>query len=151
MPSDHPQAGPFPHTDPALHPILAELLAREPIFHRPAFTATPADFAAMLAPDYWEVGASGRRYTRAFILDHLTQNPPADADAAGWRLLNPQCRRLGPDTYLLTYTLHQGARTTRRATIWHLTPRGWQILYHQGTLVAAEEDDVAPDNPVPQS
>ena len=151
MPPDHPPVGPFTHTDPDLQPILAELLPHEPIFHRPAFAATPADFAAMLAPNYWEVGASGRRYTRAFILDHITRNPPADAATAGWSVLDPQCRRLSPDTYLLTYTLHQGPRHTRRATIWHLTPHGWQILYHQGTLIAADEDDAPGPEPIPQS
>ena len=118
--------------------VLAELTAREPIFHRPQFGSTPEDFARMTAPDYWEVGASGRRYTRAFILDHLANNPPIDADAAGWQLLDPQCRSLGlenSDTYLFTYTLHQADRQTRRATIWQLTPDGWQILYHQGTII----------------
>ena len=122
-------------TESDLLPILAELTAREPIFHRPQFASTPEDFARMTDPDYWEVGASGRRYTRAFILDHLANNPPIDAAAAGWQLLDPQCRSLGPHTYLFTYTLHQGNRHTRRATIWQLTPDGWQILYHQGTII----------------
>jgi hypothetical protein len=134
----------FPDTDPVLQPVLAELLAREPIFHRPAFASTPADFAAMLVPDYWEVGASGRRYSRVFILQHLAANPPIDATAANWHLLDPQCRQLGPDAYLLTYTLHQGPRHTRRATLWQLTSTGWQALYHQGTIITADADDVPP-------
>jgi hypothetical protein len=122
-------------TEPNLLPILAELTAHEPIFHRPQFASTPEDFARMTAPDYWEIGASGSRYTRTFILDHLEAHPPVDAAAAGWQLFDPQCRRLGSDTYLFTYTLHQGDRHTRRATIWQLTPDGWQILYHQGTII----------------
>ncbi len=134
----------FPETDPALQPILAQLLAREPIFHRRALASTSADFATMLTPDYWEVGASGRRYNRAFILQHLAANPPIDATAAKWRIIDPQCRQLGPDTYLFTYTLHQGSRPTRRATLWQLTSAGWQALYHQGTLVTADANDVAP-------
>jgi hypothetical protein len=28
-------------------------------------------------------------------------------------------------------------RETRRATIWTRNGAGWQILYHQGTLIAA--------------
>jgi hypothetical protein len=35
----------------------------------------------------------------------------------------------------LTYTLHQGARITRRSTIWRRTGEGWKIVYHQGTMV----------------
>jgi hypothetical protein len=135
---------PFTHTAPDLLPLLDELRHREPIFHTPAFGTTLADFERAMAPEYWEVGASGRRYSREFILRHLNQNPPVDADSAGWQSWDHALRRLGADTYLLTYTLRQGERLTRRATIWQSTTEGWRILYHQGTLVTAEEDDVAP-------
>jgi hypothetical protein len=134
----------FTRTEPDLLPVLEELRRREPIFHHPEFASTRADFEQMTSPGYWEVGASGRRYSRDFILHTLEQNPPVDADAAGWLCFGHQCRRLGPDTYLLTYTLRQGDRLTRRSTIWQDTPGGWQILYHQGTIVSAEEEDVAP-------
>jgi hypothetical protein len=43
---------------------------------------------------------------------------------------------LGPETYLITYTLLQDKqRLTRRATIWRRTADGWKIVYHQGTIV----------------
>ena len=64
--------------------VLRALAAREPIFHRPAFARTLQRFAQLMADDYWEIGASGQRYDRAFILEHLAQNPPADAEAEGW-------------------------------------------------------------------
>jgi hypothetical protein len=121
------------------NPVLAELIAREPIFHRPQFAATPADFARLMSSTYWEVGASGRIYTRDFILESLTAEPPVDAAAAGWHIIDPQCLTLSPDTHLVTYTLHQGQRRSRRATLWQSTPEGWQILYHQGTLMPPEE------------
>jgi hypothetical protein len=97
-----------------------------------------------MAPDYWEVGASGRRYSRGFILRTLKQSPPIDAASAGWQSSAYGLRRLGPDTYLFTYTLRQAERLTRRATIWQITGEGWRILYHQGTIVSADEDDVLP-------
>ena len=95
-----------------------------------------------MAPEYWEVGASGRRYSRDFVLRSLEQSPPADSDMAGWQCSDYGLRRLGPDTYLFTYTLRQGERITRRATIWQSTATGWRILYHQGTIVLAEEEFV---------
>ena len=58
-------------TDPALTPILDELRPLEPIFHTTEFGLEPADAARRTAPDYWEVGASGRRYSRDFILQTL--------------------------------------------------------------------------------
>jgi hypothetical protein len=44
-------------------------------------------------------------------------------------------RRLAEDVYLLTYTLFQPERRTRRATIWQSTESGWKIVFHQGTIV----------------
>ena len=60
-----------PPTDPELLSVLEELIKREPIFHRPEFGTTRADFEKMMSPDFWEIGASGRRYSRAFVLDEL--------------------------------------------------------------------------------
>lgn len=134
----------FTHMDHDLRPIFEELRRREPIFHTPAFGLTPGDFEATLAPDYWEVGASGRRYSREFILRMFKQQPPVDATSAGWESREFGLRRLGVNTYLLTYTLQQGRRLTRRSTIWEIIGEQWRILYHQGTAVTAEEDNVAP-------
>lgn len=134
----------FEHTAPDLLSVLEELRRREPIFHTPEFGTTLADFERVTAPGYWEVGASGRRYSREFILSTLDQNPPIDAASAGWRSYDHGLRRLGSYTYLITYTLCQAERLTRRATIWQITPEGWRILYHQGTIVSVEEDDAVP-------
>jgi hypothetical protein len=134
----------FSHTDPDLVSVLEQLRLLEPIFHTPEFGSTRADFEKATAPEYWETSASGRRYSREFILRTLEQNPPVDAVAAGWQCYDHALRRLGPDTYLLTYTLRQVERVTRRVTIWQTTSGGWLILYHQGTIVSAEEDDTFP-------
>jgi hypothetical protein len=134
----------FTHVEIDLLPILEQLRRREPIFHTPEFGTTLAQFELATASDYWEVGASGRRYSRDFILSTLEQNPPVDAASANWQTSDFGLRRLGPDTYLLTYTLCQVERVTRRSTIWQTTREGWRILYHQGTIVAVEEDDVVP-------
>ena len=122
-------------TAPDLCGILAELSSREPIFHRPELGTTRADFEKMTAEDFWEVGASGRRYPRAYVLDELEKRhavPHADI----WEANDFHCRRLAQDVYLLTYTLLQDRqRLTRRSTIWERTPEGWKIVYHQGTIV----------------
>lgn len=123
-------------TAPELQEVLAELCRREPIFHRPEFGTSRVDFERMTAQDYWETGASGRRYSRQRVLDGLEERfsvPHADV----WETRDFHCRRLAQDIYLLTYTLLQdNVRLTRRATIWQKTPDGWKIVYHQGTIVA---------------
>lgn len=38
----------------------------------------------------------------------------------------------------------QNDHLTRRATIWIRSERGWQILYHQGTILTGAPDDSDP-------
>jgi hypothetical protein len=121
-------------TDPALWDVLEELKRREPIFHRRELGTTRADFESMTATDFWEVGASGRRYGREYVLAELEKRY-ARQHIDLWEAKGFHCRRLAEDVYLLTYTLLQGERTTRRATIWQRTETGWKIVFHQGTVV----------------
>ena len=121
-------------TAPQLLAVLAELKRREPIFHRPELGTTRADFESMTDPSFWEVGASGRRYSREFILDTL-ENRMLQGYEDIWETLDFHCLEIAPENYLVTYTLLQGARVTRRATLWRRTSSGWKILYHQGTVV----------------
>jgi hypothetical protein len=137
----------FTHIDSELLSTFEELRCREPIFHTAAFGTTLVDFESVMGRGYWEVGASGRRYSRDYILRTLKEWPPVDAASAGWQSSDYGLRRLGPDTYLFTYTLHQAERVTRRATIWQNTGEGWRILYHQGTIVSAGKDDASAIQP----
>ncbi len=121
-------------TDPKLLDVLAELRRREPIFHRAEFGTTRSDFESMTTPDFWEIGASGNRYSRQHVLDELEQRDANPAEAA-WETADFRCQELAPHIYLLTYTLRQGDRKTRRATIWQRTTDGWKIVFHQGTVI----------------
>jgi len=113
-------------------------MAREPIFHRPEHGTTRADFEAMTDPDFWEVGASGRRYSRELVLDELERRRASGVEDGPWQTEGFACRELAPDLYLLTYTLTQGQRVTRRATLWRRAAEGWKIVYHQGTVVETQ-------------
>lgn len=129
-----------PHvpTDPRLDGVLAELVAREPIFHRLELGTSRADFEAQAAPDFWEVGASGRVYTRAVVWAILAERYADPGYAAGdaWETSDFACREIAPETYLLTYVLRQDERVTRRLTVWQRSAGQWRILYHQGTVIA---------------
>jgi hypothetical protein len=121
-------------TAPDLMPVLDELRRREPIFHRPEFGSTRADFERMTADDFWEIGASGQRYSRRYVLDILDECCGAPEPHA-LETSEFHCRQLVVDCYLLTYTLRQDARVTRRSTIWRRASDGWKIVFHQGTEV----------------
>jgi hypothetical protein len=121
-------------TKPKLLAVLEELKPLEPIFHTPAFGKSLADFEKRMHEDYWETGASGKRYSRAYILNILAARA-ANPEELHWRTTDFFVREVGAENYLLTYTLTQDARMSRRATWWRRTAGGWQVLYHQGTLV----------------
>jgi hypothetical protein len=140
--SDYIDCPPEFVTDPEYLDILNELIQREPIFHHPEFGTTREDFENMTDATFWEVGASGRRYSRECVLTEVVKryedpkyrgihSPPENT----WQTKDFQCRKIALDNYLLTYTLVQEQRVTRRSTIWRHSKTGWQILYHQGTIV----------------
>jgi hypothetical protein len=122
-------------TAEALRPTLAELLQREPIFHRRELVHDRETFERETAPDFWEVGASGRRYSREAIWRTLAERFSSD-ETATFTISEAQLREIAPQTYLLTYTLDDGERLTRRLTVWRgSAASGWKILFHQGTVV----------------
>src|SRR6185436_7281390 len=112
------------------------------IFHRPEFGTTRVDFEKMTDAAFWEIGASGRRYSRGYALEEVLKryenpqyrgikSPPEDS----WETKDFHCLEIARDNYLLTYTLIQGERATRRSTIWRRSGTGWKIVFHQGTIV----------------
>ena len=113
---------------------LAELLEREPIFHKPALGTSREDYLAQTDEDFWEVGASGQVYDRNHVIDALIRRGEVVGDE-DWVITGARCRPLGGGVYALTYELDQDGRRTRRITLWARNPDGWKILYHQGTLI----------------
>src|SRR6266404_4818247 len=114
--------------------VCEELKRLEPVFHTPATGPEKHKYQAVIAPDFWEVGASGKRYDRELVLKTL-----GEREHAG--IYEPllaedfDCAILGGNFYLVRYLLRQGERVTRRASIWKRANDGWQIIYHQGTIV----------------
>ena len=117
-----------------LQPILDTLQRLEPIFHAAHAEATPENVEQYVSPRFWEVGASGNRYSRDFALKVLAERQKSP-DIAAWKTAGWHIAEAGTNTYLLTYTLYQPDRITRRLSVWQKQPAGWQVIYHQGTMV----------------
>ena len=103
-------------TDPKLLDVLKELMQREPIFHRPEFGTTRQDFEKMTEAAFWEVGASGRRYSREYILDLLEQrseNPIQD----NWEAKDFHCTECCRQ---LSHHLYPPSGWTNDAPVYHL-------------------------------
>ncbi|MBI5671196.1 MAG: DUF4440 domain-containing protein [Chloroflexi bacterium] len=122
-------------TEPGIVDILNELIQLEQLFHRPDRDMTRADFEVLIETSFREVGASGRPYSREQVLDELEKRC-AHQTRHNWETRDCHCLEIASDNYLLTYTLRQGNRVTRRSTIWRQTSSGWKMVYHQGTIVA---------------
>lgn len=93
----------------------------------------------LLHPDFVEFGRSGRRYTRADVLQEFGADDALPAIHAG----NFDLVVLREGAALLTYvSAHIDAngnlhRHTFRSSVWVRTAVGWQIRFHQGTPTSA--------------
>jgi hypothetical protein len=127
-------------TEEHLLGVLQDLMKREPLFHRRELVNSRDAFERETAEDFWETGASGRRYSREFVWATLKERyESSDKDEFEvelWETRDFYLREIAPRTYLLTYTLWgQGDRLTRRLTVWQGSVEdGWKVLYHQGTI-----------------
>jgi hypothetical protein len=84
----------------------------------------------LLDPDFREVGASGRLWTREETIDALL----ADEDVARGEPAATDfvATVLAADVVLLTYESDDGERHARRVSVWRRAG-AWRVLYHQGT------------------
>jgi hypothetical protein len=130
-------------TGPEVNSVLGELISLERRLHWPPSGTSRAELDSLIVEDFRETGASGRIYSRESVMEELERRTAAEHPQEA-EISDPYCRRLGPDAYLLTYSLVQNrVRRTRRSTIWERTAEGWKAVYHQGTFM---ESSGEPEN-----
>ena len=86
----------------------------------------------VLADDFFEIGQSGRIWSREELLNTIGVEINAVIP-----LENFAIRKLAKDIYQVTYNSHveyDGViRHGRRSSIWMRSPSRWKLLFHQGT------------------
>ena len=85
----------------------------------------------LLDPDFREIGASGRLWTRAEVISALTSEPSTDEDRI--RATEVAGEVVGPGIVQLIYVSDRDGRRTRRSSLWRRSAGGWRMLFHQGT------------------
>lgn len=86
-----------------------------------------AAVAALLHPDWQEVGSSGRLWDRDSLLAEIGPIPQTSLDVI-------EARELAPGTLLLLWRATTDDSTTLRSSVWvESAPGQWQQLFHQGT------------------
>lgn len=114
--------------------VAEELVRLESKVHWPLAGTTREEIARWFAADFWEIGASGRKFSLDVVLNVLEKRSASGASIEPRQLTDVECRALSADTFLLSYLLRQPARVTRRSSVWRQSANGWQMLHHQGTV-----------------
>ena len=127
-------------TDPAalaaLTALTAELRSYEERILDPAVRADPAQIRALLAPEFVELGASGRVFDRDGIVATLAAESPRGArQTRGFKL-----RLLAPGAALTTWRVQRDdGIETLRSSVWQQQDGRWLMVFHQGTLAASDD------------
>ena len=113
---------------------LHELQAREPIFHRRQFGTSQADLEQMIDDNFWEIGASGKIYSRDFVISNLLERYKRP-ESHDWPCHGFSICQLTGTLYMINYILDEPERSTRRTTLWRKSGDQWKIVFHQGTVI----------------
>ena len=90
-----------------------------------------AAVSALLAEDFREFGSSGREWSREAILDLLETEPSQPAP----EVVDFRIKQLAAGVVLVTYRTIRPTVQVNRSSIWRHTETGWQVLFHQGTII----------------
>lgn len=103
----------------------------------PEIRRSPEQVGALLHPDFFEFGASGRRWDRASIVASLaaTTAPGARAGITS----HMKGVQLAPDLVHLTFDTDNNGRRAHRSSLWRRMGEGWLLYFHQGTLFSPGE------------
>lgn len=88
----------------------------------------------LLADDFIEFGASGNKYTKNDILEHLPKLAKAK-----YTIYDFSAVQISPDTILATYRVEKEIVASKeksfslRSSLWQNRNGSWQMFFHQGT------------------
>ncbi len=117
--------------------LTAELRALEDRLLDPAVRADPDRVRALLAPEFVEFGASGRVFDRDAIVATLAAGGPQAAQQTRRFRVQP----LAPGAALTTWRIRRDdGSQTLRSSVWQRRDGRWQLLFHQGTLAAVDDE-----------
>jgi len=121
-------------TDVVAPEVLARITTLERELQTPACRADEARLRELLAPDFVEIGASGRRWDRESVMG-LLRTETAGPEAGVIEMTGISVRALAPGVVQVFWDSDRAGRHARRTSIWCEREAGWQQVYHQGTLL----------------
>jgi hypothetical protein len=109
---------------------LAEVMALERELQSAAVRANEERLVELLAPDFEEIGASGRVWDLQSILGMLLAEADESPDIEVHGLAG---RAIADGVVVLRWQSVVGDRRVHRTSLWQRRPEGWQLVHHQGT------------------
>jgi hypothetical protein len=92
---------------------------------------------ALLHPDFYEFGASGRIWDRASTLAMLDAESETGGRSTTSRMKGVQ---LAADLVHLTFDTDNNGRRAHRSSLWRRTGNEWLLYFHQGTPFSLAEE-----------
>jgi len=88
--------------------------------------------AALLDPEFLEIGSSGRLFTREQILAFLAEEAPSAVE-----LRDFAARTLAPGVALVRWrSVRPDGAACLRSSVWIRRDGGWRMIFHQGTRIS---------------
>lgn len=121
--------------------IKQQLIALEQLLVQPATRLSAELLNRYLADDFYEIGASGRCFGKADVLQRFPTETPPVITQQGF-----ECRVLADGLAQLTYRAtikrveDEKVKYSMRSSLYRLNGEEWQMIFHQGT--ACEPFDV---------
>ncbi|MBB4231739.1 DUF4440 domain-containing protein [Rhizobium mongolense] len=120
--------------------LLSEIRLLEEALHRHEIRRSRTAVEELLSEDFVEFGSSGAIYRRNEIIDLLVQEND-NADPGELLAYDYSLTTISSDAVLLTYRTRRARedgseRHVLRSSIWKHSEIGWQMLFHQGTVIA---------------
>ncbi|WP_460702499.1 RNase H family protein [Luteococcus sediminum] len=113
--------------EPDEPPEAQDVIALEESLLLDSVRSDPRRVEALLHPDFTEVGASGRLWSRARMLASIAPlTNPTTLEVIG-------TDRLAEDVVLLRWRSRSRGAIALRSSVWVRTPQGWKLRFHQGT------------------
>jgi hypothetical protein len=113
-------------------PLARELFRLEAALANRDDTGIDGGLAALIADDFLEIGASGRRWTAAEVRELLAAESLAPLPAV--ELAAFEAAEIADAVVIVTYRLG-GELPSERSTVWVRRDGRWQVRFHQGTLL----------------
>jgi len=118
---------------PSSRHALDRVLNLERELQTPACRADETRLRELIATDFVEVGASGRRWDFDATMAMLREESAENDDVIHVDRL--EARELVPGVVQVFWDSDRGGRRARRTSIWREHRGGWQQVYHQGTVL----------------